>query len=441
MERTKGYAMEKLASEKDSTQAELKLPLWKANLWFSVLWITMFLDIMDRSIMGGVLPAIKKAFQLSDAQSGFVGSIMGLTVALLSFPVAILVDKWSRKRMIAIMVTFWSLATYATGIAKGYGGLLLARLGVGAGEGGYNSAANSLISSWYPKKIRGTIFGIYNVSVPLGMAAGVMFSGYVAHKYGWQAVFGVLAIPGLIIAALTLFMPDYKAKKIDKDDVEVKPKLREFFQYIFHTPSLIFIYLGSAFCMVANTSIPLWAPTYFGRAFQLNLKEATQIVGMISLLGVLGGPLGGSLGDYLCKFSVKGRAIALCVSMLLFYLFAFLTFRSTVYIHTVIFFAVMFIFLNSYRCNIDASSQDLAPAYFRAMVYSLVPLFNHILGGVPAPVITGAISDRFVLQYALQLTAIISAGLSVLCFICASKFWKKDAEKLTRIGKFKLDQV
>ena len=433
--------MNELAPERVPARAELKLPLWKANMWFSVLWVTMFLDIMDRSIMAGVLPAVKKAFQLTDAQSGFVGSIMGLTIALFSFPVAIFVDKWSRKRMIAIMVTFWSLATYATGIAKGYNSLLLARLGVGAGEGGYNSAANSLISSWYPKIIRGTIFGIYNVSIPLGGAAGIILSGYIAQKYGWQAVFGVLAVPGLIIAAITLFMPDYKAKKIDVDEIEVQPQLKEFSQYIIHTPSLIFVYLGSACCMIAATSIPLWGPAYFGRAFHLNLKEATQIVGLISLLAFVGGPLGGWIGDRLSKFSVNGRALAICISMIFFCLFAVPAFRSKVYSHAVILFALMFIFLMSYRCNIDASTQDLAPPYFRAMVYSLVPLFNHILGGVPAPVITGAISDRFDLSYALQLTAVISAALSLLCFICATKFWKKDVEKLNKMGKFRFDRV
>ena len=75
-------------ANRDASQPELKLPLWKANFWFSVLWVTMFLDIMDRSIMAGVLPAIEKAFLLSDAQAGFGGSIMGLTIALLPFPVA-----------------------------------------------------------------------------------------------------------------------------------------------------------------------------------------------------------------------------------------------------------------------------------------------------------------------------------------------------------------
>jgi len=152
-------------------------------------------------------------------------------------------------------------------------------------------------------------------------------------------------------------MPDYKAKKIDASEmVVVKPRMAEFFQYVLHTPSLIFVYRGSAFCMIANTSIPLWGPTYFGRAFHLDVKQATQVVGLISLLGFIGGPLGGFLGDYFSKFSPKGRALALCVSMLFFCLFAVLTFHSAQYSHTVIFYALMFIFLSSYRCNIDASS-------------------------------------------------------------------------------------
>jgi len=432
--------MKKLAEHREAAFAELQLPLWKANFWFAVLWVTMFLDIVDRSIMGGVLPALKKAFQLSDAQAGLVGSIMGLTIALLSFPVAILVDRWSRKKMIAIMVTFWSMATYATGMATGYGSLLMARLGVGTGEAGYNSAANSLISSWYPKNKRGVIFGIYNTSIPLGAAAGVMFAGYVTQKYGWQAVFGVLAIPGLLIALLSLFMPEYKTKKIDVDEIEVKPKVMDFFRYVISTPSLLFLYLGSAACMIAATSIPLWAPTYFLRTFHFTLREATQVVGLIGLLGFLGGPLGGWLGDYISKYTLKGRAMAMCISMILFCIFAVLAFRSTVFIHTVILYALMGIFIFSYRSNIDASSQDLAPPYFRAMVYSFVPLFNHIAGGVPAPVITGAVSDRFGLPFALQMTAIFSTLLALLFFIGASIFWKKDVEKIRELGKFKFDQ-
>jgi len=75
------------------------------------------------------------------------------------------------------------------------------------------------------------------------------------------------------------------------------------------------------------------------------------------------------------------------------------------------------------------------------MVYSLVPLFNHILGGVPAPVFSGAISDKFNLQYTLELTALISTALSLTAFLCVSKYWKTDIEKLNRIGKLKLQQV
>ncbi|HEY5496936.1 MAG TPA: MFS transporter [Syntrophales bacterium] len=432
--------MKKFAEHREDTFAELQLPLWKANFWFSVLWVIMFLDIADRSIMAGVLPAVKSAFQLLDAQAGLVGSIMGLTIALLSFPVAIMVDRWSRKKMIAIMVTFWSMATYATGMATGYGSLLLARLGVGAGEAGYNSAANSLISSWYPKNRRGLIFGIYNMSIPLGAAFGVIFAGYVTQKYGWHAVFGVLAIPGLLLAGLSLFMPEYKTKKIDVEEIEVKFKVTDFFRYVINTPSLLFLYLGSAACMIAATSIPLWAPTFFVRTFQLTLKEATMIVGIAGLIGFLGAPLGGFLGDYISKYTLKGRAFAMCISMILFCIFAVLAFRSTVYMHAVILYTLMGFFIFSYRSNVDASSQDLAPPYFRAMVYSFVPLFNHIVGGVPAPVITGAISDRSNLPFALQVTAIIATLLALIFFISASRFWKKDVEKIRALGTFKLDQ-
>ena len=201
--------------EQSGAEAELKMPLWKAHLSFAILFIIFALDIADRSAVGAVFPALKEAFGFSDAQLGFVGSIMGITLVAFVLPVAVLVDRWSRSKMIAIMVAFWSLMTYLTGLARTYPLLLLTRLGVGMGEAGYGTASTSLISAWYPQNKRGTMIGLYQGAWTLGMAGGTMLGGYIALNYGWQYVFGVFAIPGLVLSVIAWFLPDFKAKKVD----------------------------------------------------------------------------------------------------------------------------------------------------------------------------------------------------------------------------------
>ncbi len=100
-------------------------PSGRANLWFMVLWLLFLLDLADRSAVSSVLPLLKKQFGLTDAQSGLVSSILGLSLGLLVLPTAILADKWSRRKIVSIMAATWSLATYFMGMAVGYKTLLL----------------------------------------------------------------------------------------------------------------------------------------------------------------------------------------------------------------------------------------------------------------------------------------------------------------------------
>ena len=122
----------------------------KYHFWFIIISLIYLFDIADRSIISAVIPAVKAAFGLSDASVGMLGSIMYLSLGVLVVPAGILVDRWSRKYMIAIMVGIWSFATWWTGLARSFGQIVLTWLFVGAGESGYNPAGYSLIGAWYP---------------------------------------------------------------------------------------------------------------------------------------------------------------------------------------------------------------------------------------------------------------------------------------------------
>jgi len=139
-----------IKADKVAQKAELNLPRRKANFWLAIITLIYILDQADRYIVSAVLPGIKKEFLLTDASLGLIGSFMFLSMFILVVPCSILVDKWSRKYVITIMVTVWSACTWFTGLAKNYTQLLLARLGVGAGEAGYNPASYALIGAWFP---------------------------------------------------------------------------------------------------------------------------------------------------------------------------------------------------------------------------------------------------------------------------------------------------
>ena len=96
---------------------------------------------------------IKADFQISDTQ---VSLLLGLSFAifycLVAIPIGRLVDTRSRKNIVAVGITLWSLMTAMCGLAQNYAQLFLARIGVGVGEATLGPAAYSMLADTFPPR-------------------------------------------------------------------------------------------------------------------------------------------------------------------------------------------------------------------------------------------------------------------------------------------------
>src|SRR6185369_15564287 len=116
------------------------------------------------------------------------------------------------------MATVWSLATISCMFTRSYGQLFAARALVGLGEAGYGSVGAALIASHFTARLRGALMAGFFASASVGSVLGVMLGGVIAARWGWQAAFGVVGIPGLLMALAYLRVRDYRT-------VELTPKL------------------------------------------------------------------------------------------------------------------------------------------------------------------------------------------------------------------------
>ena len=117
---------------------------------------------------------MKADLGLTDAQAGMLQTIFFLSMAILAFPISFLIDRWSRRKTVAIMAMVWSAATYITGLGKSFLGVLLPRVLVGTGEAGFSAGGTAWITAAYPPESRGKALGVFNVAIPFGAALGVM---------------------------------------------------------------------------------------------------------------------------------------------------------------------------------------------------------------------------------------------------------------------------
>jgi MFS family permease len=161
----------------------------QARVVFAAAFALMVLDFADRQVVVATFPQLQAEWGLSDAQLGALVSVVSVTVGLGALPAALLVDRWSRVRAIALMGTVWSLAAAAAGAAQSFGQLLTARAALGAGEAGYGPAAGALLATMFPPARRATVLGAFQAAAPLGAMLGVVIGGVVAAHWGWRAAF------------------------------------------------------------------------------------------------------------------------------------------------------------------------------------------------------------------------------------------------------------
>ncbi len=198
---------------------------------FFVLFIIYMIDYADRYIISGLIPYLKApaaegGLGFSDGDCGLLVSAVYWSIVILTFPLSIIIDRWRRTRSLGILVFLWSLATGACAFATNFRQLFTARVAVGVGESGYVPGGYSLISAFFPEKRRELMMGIWNGAIPLGIVMGSVLGGIIAVNLGWRHAFGIMAIPGLVLAFLFFFMKDYKTVKLLRTVTDSKTSRR-----------------------------------------------------------------------------------------------------------------------------------------------------------------------------------------------------------------------
>lgn len=187
-----------------------------AYSWYalSVLVLVYMLNFIDRNILSILANDIKADLGLTDADLGFLyGTAFGVFYALFGIPLGRLADSWHRVRLMTIGLALWSAMTALSGFARNGLELAAARIGVGVGEASASPSAYSLLSDWFPKKMRGTALAIYSAGLYLGAGISLMLGGLIVEGWnnaypgggplglvGWQAAFMAVGIPGLLLA-------------------------------------------------------------------------------------------------------------------------------------------------------------------------------------------------------------------------------------------------
>src|SRR5664279_660605 len=345
-----------------------------SNYVFMLLFLLYMFDYIDRMVVTSMFTSIERDWGISHTQSGLLVSAVYWAIVILTFPISILVDRWSRTKTIGVMAIMWSFATAICALTGNFVQLFMARMLIGVGEAGYAPGGSAMISGLYPIDRRARMMGLWNASIPLGSAIGVLLGGIIAAKLGWKHAFGIVAIPGMIVAILFLFVKDYKTVDLsfyDKNSKKVKMESKDILKEFITKPSVLLTYLGMAAVVFVTTSMLTWLPTYFEKMRNIPQETAGKMASSVMVLALVGAPLGGYLTDIWRKSRNNARLLfpalsTLLTSIVLFIALVFL--RGSVQYIAFLIFGILFM---SFILGAASVTQDVIHPGLRATSYAI----------------------------------------------------------------------
>jgi MFS family permease len=412
------------------------------NYLFSLLFLLYMFDYVDRMVISSLFPFLKAEWHLTDTQCGGLVSAVYASIVLFTFPISILIDRWSRRRTVGLMAVLWSIATGLGAITGSFRQLFTTRTMIGVGEAGYAPGGTAMISAIYPQEKRSWMMGLWNASIPLGSAIGVAIGGVIAAHFGWRHALGLVAIPGFIVAVLFFFAKDYKTvgliknqPKMDKPTERkvVKMSIVDLFTEFTQKPSLIFTYFGMAGVVFTTTAMMTWLPTYFIRVQGMEVGPAGMKSSVVMLLAIIGAPVGGYLVDRWRKRKANARMVFPAITTLISAIFMFLGFTVFKGKMQYLLLLSMGISITAFVSSAIAVTQDVVHAGLRAISYSIAVIVQNSIGSMLAPVVMGKISDLTNIQTAFNLLP-ISLLIAVILFFIGSFYYERDLNKVEKIN-------
>ena len=216
-------------------------PLGGRAAWFTlaVLMTVYVINVIDRQILSILAQDIKADLGITDADLGYLyGTAFAIFFSLFGIPFGRLADSWTRGRLIAIGLAFWSTMTTLSGLATSYGMLTVARMGVAVGESSATPAAWSMLADLFPKDRRALVNALYASASIIGGSLSLPLGGWIAASWtrayaggaapfglaGWQAAFIAVGTPGLLLAGVVWCLREPQRGASDgKPEPAVKP--------------------------------------------------------------------------------------------------------------------------------------------------------------------------------------------------------------------------
>jgi MFS family permease len=400
----------------------------------AVLVLAYTFSYIDRTILTLLVKPIRQTLEISDTEVSLLhGLAFAVFYTLLGIPIARVADSANRVYLIATGIAVWSGMTALCGLARSFGQLFLARVGVGVGEAALGPSAYSLLSDYFKGPALTRALSVYTSAIYIGAGLALVIGGTViahvpsldipgvGHLEPWQVVFLYVGLPGLLIALLMLTVREPVRTGLAAHAKGALP-VREVARYIRQRGAAYGLLIAgfSAASLLWNGA-NAWIPTFFIRTFGWTPAVVGLRFGTVVLVfGTVGVIFGGLLGGFLQS---RGRAdanpiVGIIAAIIVLPAGVLAPLQADPWTALVVFAA--FIFGGSMPYGAAASAfQQITPNQMRGQVTAVYFFFLNLAGIGLGPTVVALLTDHVFhddlkVKYSIVTVAAIAAPVSAL---------------------------
>ena len=298
-------------------QAQRKGPgmgRWYILLLISLMYLITYLDRVNIST---VAPVISKEFNFDKVTMGFIFSAFVWSYALFQVPGGWMGDRFGPRRVLAVIVSYWSIMTALTSVASSAVSFFVIRFLFGVGEAGAFPVATRAMQLWYPRRERGLAQGVTHSASRLGAAITPPIVLAIMLTLGWRWVFYICGAVGIIWAVAWYLtyrnMPEDHPlvsstelghiRGLDANgnanQLQIEQKTAVPWGILLKSPNMWAVmcaYFTYVYCLWIFLT---WLPTYLIEYRQFTLLKGGLLASLPLWAGVVGDTVGGLATDWL----------------------------------------------------------------------------------------------------------------------------------------------
>ena len=406
--------------------------------WFvvAVFFVFMLLHQCDKLLIGPLTTPIMKEFAINHAQMGFI-TTGALIVGAIFYPLwGYLYDRYARAKLLALASFIWGATTWISAIAPTYPTFMATRATTGIDDSSY-PGLYSMISDYFMPSVRGKIYGLLELTQPIGYLLGMILGLFLGGVVGWRGVFYITGSLGILLSGVIFFgvrEPPRGQSEPELADLEHVGTYR--FSWatardLLKKPTLLVLFTQGFFGIFPWNVITYWFFNYLEteRGYDQNAVFKTMVIAVLILAA--GYPVGGALGDYFFKRTPRGRALVAMVGVLTGAVLLTLT-LSVPNENQGLFMLLLgltALFIPFAATNVIATVYDITLPEVRSTALSLQLLIESS-GAALAPGIAGLIADQTSLKSAFLLICVSAWIVCGVCFALVAWLVPSDVRKL-----------